>query len=312
MERIYVNGNDIVGKAYFTHSRGGLEFTCDDESAEDDIREGVAAQFQTDLDARDAWDRLKAACSAPRYRPQAPTPHVRSSPVSARSAALDFTTKYVVPELPVVIEIDHREPEEFDEILGAVPNVTVERKHLPLGDFVINRKPIYVERKTVADLKSSVVGEDKRLFNQIEKMGFQDNALSFVIIEGDMHNDPMTMPGPELLGTLSYLSLLKGVSIIPTTDIRMSSYLILKIARHDVDGLGYNLALRALKPKAMLDARRFLLEGLPGVSAGLATRLLDAFGSVNAVMNATRERLLEVDGVGPKTADAILALIHAT
>lgn len=48
---------------------------------------------------------------------------------------------------PVEIEVDHREPEEIDTYLAQVENVVVTRKHLPLGDFLINGH-IVVERKS--------------------------------------------------------------------------------------------------------------------------------------------------------------------
>jgi hypothetical protein len=49
--------------------------------------------------------------------------------------------------------------------------------------------------------------------------------------------------------------------------------MLAKIAQH-LHGLGYDLALRTDKPKALLSARSYVLEGIPGVSAGLARALL--------------------------------------
>jgi len=47
------------------------------------------------------------------------------------------------------------------------------------------------------------------------------------------------------------------------------------------------------------------LDGIPGVGAQTRSRLLGRFGSVENVRNASREDLLDVDGVGDKTAEAI-------
>jgi len=55
---------------------------------------------------------------------------------------------------------------------------------------------------------------------------------------------------------------------------------------------------------------RFIVEGLPGVSAVLAKRLLERFGTVHALVNASREELMEVEGVGSKTAEEILRVVH--
>jgi ERCC4-type nuclease len=48
-----------------------------------------------------------------------------------------------------------------------------------------------------------------------------------------------------------------------------------------------------------------MLQGLPGIGPDRAARLLDEFGSVEAVLTAAREDLLTVDGIGPVTARGI-------
>ncbi len=49
----------------------------------------------------------------------------------------------------------------------------------------------------------------------------------------------------------------------------------------------------------------FLIQGLPNVSATLAQRLLERFGSVKDIANASPEQLMEVEGVGRVIAEGI-------
>jgi len=49
----------------------------------------------------------------------------------------------------------------------------------------------------------------------------------------------------------------------------------------------------------------FILQGLPGVGRDRAERLLNAFGTVEAVIMAGTEDLQRVDGIGQKTAEKI-------
>ena len=49
----------------------------------------------------------------------------------------------------------------------------------------------------------------------------------------------------------------------------------------------------------------YILQGLPGIGHERAMRLLQKFGSVEAIMSTSREDLLTVEGVGAKTADRI-------
>ncbi|MDH3365402.1 MAG: helicase-related protein [Thermoplasmata archaeon] len=54
----------------------------------------------------------------------------------------------------------------------------------------------------------------------------------------------------------------------------------------------------------------FLVQGLPNVSATLAQRLLERFGSVKGIADASPEQLMEVEGVGRVIADGIHTVIR--
>jgi ERCC4-type nuclease len=84
-----------------------------------------------------------------------------------------------------------------------------------------------------------------------------------------------------------------------------TAYCLAKFAQHDKNGLGYVLPLRKDKPKQLLDAQRFVLEGITGVSGEMSTALLRHFGTIRAVAMATAKELQSVPGVGPKTAATI-------
>lgn len=58
------------------------------------------------------------------------------------------------------------------------------------------------------------------------------------------------------------------------------------------------------------DTKKFILEGLPNVSGTLADRLLEHFGSVRAVFEASEEELKEVKGIGKSTAEKIIEIIE--
>ena len=56
------------------------------------------------------------------------------------------------------------------------------------------------------------------------------------------------------------------------------------------------------RPKGKRARQLFLLQGLPGVGPERAARLLERFGSVQAIMTASANDLATVDGIGEKTA----------
>lgn len=65
---------------------------------------------------------------------------------------------------------------------------------------------------------------------------------------------------------------------------------------------------RAWKPEELLV---YVVSSLPGIGTKTAANLLEHFGSVRAVMNASREQLMEVDGVGPKRAEEVHSVLTA-
>jgi Fanconi anemia group M protein len=59
------------------------------------------------------------------------------------------------------------------------------------------------------------------------------------------------------------------------------------------------------------EQQQFIMEGLPNVSAVLAKRLLQSFGSVKAVVNASEEELCTVQGIGKNIAAEIVKVLSS-
>ena len=59
------------------------------------------------------------------------------------------------------------------------------------------------------------------------------------------------------------------------------------------------------RPRGKRKRQLFILQGLPGVGRERAKRLLDKFGSVEAVINASIDDLQSISGIGKHTAEEI-------
>jgi Fanconi anemia group M protein len=308
-KRIYVEGLQSSAKVWLQPARhGGVQVTPG-SLEEREVRAAVQEAFGLD---ELEWDALWAIGQdrVPRGRPAAGSGYQPTVPNSvaaggwshADAEALDADAMaHPLPE-PTTLLVDHREPAELKDRLRAVRNLVVEEVSLEVGDYVVPDL-LTIERKTVRDLVLSVSEDDKRLFKQTNAMALQAGS-GVLLLEGDIYGQ-RAMSLPSITGTLSYLSVIQGVSIVPTMSLPHSAYMIVKLLRHRVHGLGYDLGLRGAAPKDPAKAPGFLLEGLPGVSANIATRLLAHFGSARAVANASESELLEVPGIGPGKAKAI-------
>jgi ERCC4-type nuclease len=325
--RIYVNGLPVSGKVYLQGSRGrtSIKFEGDHGGlTSDDIIAAVSLIVDCD-----PWD-FESLLNAVRI---IPSPKRGRRPGSTGGSAkggwnyfehasgrpAEWTEEHTLSLNPnrwkdplpeeTLLLVDHREPLEMIEFFQSVDKLKVEVVALETGDFVIPGRLI-IERKTAADLVRSVVDEDKRVFYQTERMANSD-LPGVLLLEGNIYQQT-NMPLNAITGTLSFISAIQGTSIIPTLSPTHSADMVVKLARHSIYGLGYDLALRGLGPKEPRLAASFVLEGIPGVSEGTARMLLKKFGSILKVAQASVSELKEVDGVGPKRAEQIWVTLNGS
>lgn len=192
--------------------------------------------------------------------------------------------------------------------LEKLPGVTIERKELASGDFIISPN-CAVERKSARDFLISVM--EGRMFDQIARMQIEYEHV-VVMIEGNPYETRSNMAPEAIDGALSYLSLLSGVKVMFSPNVSVSPRLLWRMSLHMTHGLGYEISLRAGKPKELGAGARYLIEGLPGVGPSMAKTLLSYFGSPYNVFTATVDDLVKVKGVGKLSAEKIVLALRAS
>jgi len=213
-------------------------------------------------------------------------------------------------EAALVIYCDSRESRSgIAQILATFPGVTLKQIELSCGDYLVQDR-VVVERKTATDFVLSIM--DDRLFEQAAKMAVLGTS-AVLLLEGDpLTETPSDIEPDAIVGALSALPVFFGVSILQSSSAHSSATLIYTMARHAVQGLSYDIPLRAKKkPKAGSLASVFLAEGLPSVGPVTARRLLQHFGTARALFGADEKALRQVTGVGPKGAASIVAALDA-
>jgi ERCC4-type nuclease len=326
-KRVYINGLPVSGKVYLQGSNGrtSVKFEGDASGMTADAVLGIVAEL-TGCNPWDFNELLAAVRSMPEpkrgRRPGATAASGRGGWNYFDHASQrpdEWTEKHTygldpnrwqdpLPEETRLL-VDHREPIEMLEFFQNVEKLKVEVVALETGDFVIPGRLI-IERKTAADLVTSVMEVEKRIFYQTERIANSD-LPGVLLLEGNIYQQT-NMRLNAITGTLSFLSAIQGTSIIPTISPLHSADMVVKLARHSIYGLGYDLALRGLGPKEPRLAAGFVLEGIPGVSEGTSKALLQRFGSIARVAQATVEELKKVDGVGPKRAEQIWVTLNGS
>jgi Fanconi anemia group M protein len=204
------------------------------------------------------------------------------------------------------IIVDHREVPSgiIDEL--KLLDVEVEACQLKVGDFILSDR-VGVERKSVEDFLQSII--DKRLMEQAKTLR-ETFERPVLILEGDNLYSRRAIHPNAVRGALAALAVDIGVPILPTRNENETALVLLAIARREQLVEKREVPVRG-EPKGLTlqEQQRFIVEGLPGVSAVLAKRLLEHFGTVERVMCASEEELKQVHGIGQEKAKAIRKIL---
>jgi ERCC4-type nuclease len=209
--------------------------------------------------------------------------------------------KKTAPKIPVVVG-DREAGAEVLHALRAIDGLAVEVRRLRLGDYYMNGN-LLIERKTFGDLASSI--KDGRLFQQASRLA-SSPTRSAVILEGTADDLIRSRMRREAIqGALITLTIVLGIPVLRSKDPFESARLMLYAARQMRTIPRRSYPRRGKHPREKRKLQLHILQGFPGVGPGRAARLIESFGSVEAVMTATAAQLSEVQGIGMKTAQAI-------
>lgn len=203
----------------------------------------------------------------------------------------------------VKIVVDNRESRsKIVRFLAIKQEVLVESKQLEVGDYVLSSR-IGVERKEVDDFLNSML--NGRLFVQMKNLR-EAYARPVLILEGEDLLERRNINHNAIFGALSSIVVDYGIAVFQTKSARETADVLYVMARREQFRDQKEVAIRSGKVAMSLgEQQRFIVEGLPNVSAVLAKRLLNHFGSIYALVNADVSELTEVQGIGKQSAEEI-------
>ena len=207
--------------------------------------------------------------------------------------------------LIVKIRMDYREKASGLLVLLQEMELILEIGQVRYGDYIIN-DAITIERKTARDFLISII--DGRLFNQLSNLK-KHCSRPLLLLEGnpyetDLAFDPLAIKG-ALLSTQAiwYIPVIFSSSKEETRDI------FLMLGRQEESNLDVVPLRGGYRPKRIKSRQLYLIQGLPQVGPTLAKRLLEHFGSVAGIVNATIADLICVEGIGQVAAKAIREIL---
>lgn len=207
------------------------------------------------------------------------------------------------PEKQKII-IDYRERNSLVHSYLAKLGFEIEFKELKVADYIV--KNIAIERKTISDFINSMINQ--RLLKQIEEIKQYKNPL--LIIEGfseqELYSDKKNDGGVNanaIRGFLLSIILKHRIPTIFTKDAQDTAKFINVLSKKQAKEIRLNAKKKTLNKKEQL---QFVIESFPGIGPKTSKKLLEKFGSIQNIINASIEELKETLG---KKADTIIEII---
>ncbi len=209
----------------------------------------------------------------------------------------------------VEIVIDQRETDaSIARQLSKRDDVSVRLETLAVGDYVLSDR-VVVERKSVADFLSTLTGGDRSMFEQVGDAA-RHYARPVVVVEGeDLYGTRDVHPN-AVRGALASLAVDFDASVLFTDDEDDTADLLHVIAGREQETSDRAVSVHGEKSaKTLAEQQEYVVSSIADIGPVTARSLLDHFGTVEAVMTAREEDLLEVDGVGEVTAERIREVV---
>lgn len=208
----------------------------------------------------------------------------------------------------ISIQTDYREhPSGIPDLLSKDRGVSLQVVSLSAGDYIINGC-IGVERKSAEDFVQSILSN--RIFAQVAKLK-QSVSRPLLIVEGNPYTTSHKIHPGAIRGALMSVLISWQIPVIFSKNKEDTVALLLMAAKQDLKTLTQQSIPKNYRPKKLVNSQLFFLQGIPGVGQVLAFGLLNKFGSLKTIINATEEELMQIEGIGKNKAKKIFGFISA-
>jgi ERCC4-related helicase/ERCC4-type nuclease len=302
---------DTRDEAYFWISRRR------EKEMESELRKlkGVAKEVEEQLDPSqrqlvdfDAGDEKKTASAKDELR-HGLEPYEQETDRDAEPETVD--DERVVPDRDEGIEIvaDQRELDStIARDLSTREGISTRLETLDVGDYVLSDR-VAVERKSVSDFLDTLVGGDRSIFEQVGDMA-RFYSRPVVIIEGDRLYEERNVHPNAIRGALASLAIDFGVSVLRTENEADTADLLAVIAGREQEVSSREVSVHGKKSsKTLAEQQEYVVGAIADIGPVTARSLLSEFASVEGVLTASEEELMEAEGVGKVTAERIREVV---
>lgn len=211
----------------------------------------------------------------------------------------------------IKIFVDNREMNSgVIRALEKYPDCEIILKNLEVGDYIVSDR-VGVERKTAEDFLESMIGQEKgKLLRQCYDLAHSYQRPLLLMECNGVEDLFIRNIYPAAVWAFIRSIIWSGCAVEFSGDSVGTARMLYERARKEQLGNPAEFSPHSQKSKrSPNEAKIYTLSSIPGIGTKTAKDLLEAFGSIQAVINASENDLMEIDGIGAKTAIAIRQLV---
>lgn len=209
-----------------------------------------------------------------------------------------------------IVMYDPTEHHIEDAIMDHYQEHIVMKKPLSIFDLVLQKKNsngdwvcVGIERKHISDYRSSCMS--RHMQDQAIRMRKYNHA--YTIVYGDYSEVEGYFPPEQFMGNMCSLT---NRYRVPTFWVRDLDWFFITADTLLLQAEKVNEPIEPPIVKRNTNNEKInVLTGIYGIGEKTAEDLLETFGSVKSIFNATKSELLNVKGIGEKTVKQIMDAI---
>ncbi|RLG34031.1 Hef nuclease [Methanosarcinales archaeon] len=207
-------------------------------------------------------------------------------------------------EAELTIFVDPRETRSGVARFLQKAGVNLKLQNLGIGDYIVSDR-VCIERKSAVDFSDSLVNKRRNLLEQIHRMK-NEYEKPLLVIEGDSIYGQRNVHPNVVRAVMATIAVDFSVPIIQTRDEADTASLIYVIAKREQMPNKTEVNPHGKKPSASLkEQQEYFISALPNIGIVTARNLLRRFKTIERILTASKEELMEVEHVGEKTAEHI-------
>ncbi len=213
-------------------------------------------------------------------------------------------------EVKLTIFVDSRETKSGVARFLEKAGVELKLKNLEIGDYVVSDR-VCIERKSTVDFLESLINKRRNLLDQIYRLK-EEYAKPLLVIEGESVYGQRDVHPNVVRAIMATIAIDLSVPIIQTKDEADTASLIYIIAKREQMPNPTVVNPHGKKPSASLkEQQEYFISALSNIGIVTARNLLRRFKTIEKVVTASKEELMEVENVGEKTAEHIKDVLSA-